>query len=109
MGNLTDNWETFYDPSDNGLANPAESEADDGNSQLHAVDDRVQIAVKLLDNPGAETPGLDELLDSRLSDAYQGELSCRKECIGRNQEQDQEDPEQHKSDHGWAILAFERA
>ncbi len=40
-----------------------------------------------------------KLLNTGIAHAYQGEFSCCEEGIGRHQEKDQKDPEQHKGDH----------
>ena len=53
-------------------------------------------------------PRFNELLDAGIAHAHQGEFGCREEGIGRHQEKDQKDPEQHKGDHGSVILTFER-
>jgi hypothetical protein len=43
--------------------------------------------------------GFDQLLDAGIADSNQSELSSGKERIRRNQEQDEQDPEQHKGNH----------
>ena len=53
-------------------------------------------------------PARNELLDAGIAHADQGEFGGREEGIGRHQEKDQKDPEQHKGDHGTVILTFER-
>ncbi len=82
--------------------------ADDGDSQLDAVDDFVKITMQFLDSAGADAVGFDELLNARITHAHQGELRRREERVGCNQQQDQEHPEEHKGDHGWLILTFQR-
>jgi hypothetical protein len=52
--------------------------------------------------------GFDQLLYAGITDADQSKLGGGEEGIGRDQEQDQKDPEQHKSDHGDVILTFQR-
>src|SRR5208283_328885 len=76
-----------------------------GDSELNSVNDFVQMLVEALHDPGADAPGINELLDAGIADANQGELGGCEECIGCHQEKDQKDPEQHKGDHGWVILA----
>jgi hypothetical protein len=62
--------------------------------------------MEALNGAGADASGLDELLDSRVANADQGEFSRREKRIRRHQEKDEKHPEQHKGDHGSAILAF---
>ena len=90
------------------LANPAQGKADYGDSKLDPIDDLIQVAVKFLDDSGADATRFNEFLDPSVADTHQGELRCRKKRIGRDQEQNQENPEQHKSDHGCSILTFQR-
>src|SRR5581483_2666884 len=84
---------------DHRLADPAERKADDGDAQLDAGHHFVQIAMKSLQDTGADTTGLDKLLNTGFADADQRELGSGKEGIGRNQGDDQQYPEQHKSNH----------
>ena len=91
-----------------GFANPAQGQADDGDAQLNPVDYLVEIAVQFLDNAGADAAGFDELLDAGLAHADQGEFGRGKERVGCDQEQDEEHPQQHKGKHGWVILTFQR-
>jgi hypothetical protein len=67
------------------------------------------MLMKALDHAGADASGLDQLLNASIANADQGELGSREKRIRRHQEKDQKHPEQHKGDHGWVILAFERA
>ena len=62
--------------------------------------------MQALDDARTDASGLNELLDAGIANAHQGEFGCREEGIGRHQEKDQKDPEQHKSDHGKVILTF---
>ncbi len=59
-----------------------------------------------LHDAGADAARFDQLLDTGIANADQGEFSGREKRIGRHQEKDQKHPEQHKGDHGWVILAF---
>ena len=60
--------------------------------------------MQALDGAGADAARLDELLNAGIADADQGEFRGREKRIGRHQEKDQEHAEQHKGDHGGAIL-----
>jgi hypothetical protein len=91
--------EAFDEMSDHGLADPAEGEADDGDAELHTVDDFVQVAVQSLQNTSADAAGSDQLLDAGLTDTDQGKFGSGKEGVGRYQSYYQQDPEQHKGDH----------
>ena len=90
------------------LTHPAQGQADDGDSQLDAVDHFVQIAVQLLHDAGADAPGRDQLLNTGITHADQGELRGSEESVGRHQEQDEEHPQQHVGNHGRLILTFQR-
>src|SRR5205823_7392349 len=100
--------ETFHEVSHHGLADPAQGQADYGDPQLHTVYNFIKVAVQSLDNASAGTPRFDELLNAGLAHADQREFRGRKEGVGRNQEYDQQDPEQHESDHVPLILTFQR-
>ena len=91
-----------------GLADPAQGQADDGDSQLDAVDHFVQVAMELLHDAGANATGRNQLLDAGITDADQREFRGREECVGRHQEQDEEHPQQHVGNHGRLILTFQR-
>ena len=90
------------------LADPAQGQADDGDSQLDAIDHFVQVAMQLLHNARADAPGSDQLLDTGITDADQREFRGREESVGRHQEQDEEHPQQHICNHGRLILTFQR-
>ena len=64
--------------------------------------------MQALDDAGAEASGFNELLNARVAHAHQGKLRSSEKRVGCHQEQDQQDPEQHKSDHGCVILTFQR-
>ena len=66
------------------------------------------MLVKALHDARADASRRDELLDAGIAHAHQGEFRCCEEGIGCHQEKDQKDPEQHKGDHGWVILTFQR-
>ena len=95
-------------PRQNRLAQPAQGQAGNGDSQLHAVDDAAELLVKFEDGAGARAVGFDQLLDARFAHADQRELGCGEEGIGRHQEQDDEHPQQHVCNHGTLILTFQR-
>ena len=97
----------FDQAGDHGLADPAEGEADHGDPKLDAVHHFVEVLVKALHDARADASRGNELLDAGIAHAHQGEFRCCEEGIGRHQEQDQKDPEQHKGDHGWVILTFQ--
>ncbi len=64
--------------------------------------------MEFLDNARTDAAGLDELLDTGIAHTHQRKFGCGKEGIGCNQEQDEEHPEQHKGNHEWVILTFQR-
>jgi len=74
MRNLMNEAETFDQAGDHGFADPAESQADDSDAELDAVDDFVEMLMEALDDAGSDTSGLDELLNSGVANADQGEL-----------------------------------
>jgi hypothetical protein len=47
----------------------------------------------------ADAAGFDELLNAGIADSHQRKLCRGKKSVGRNQEEHQEDPEQHKGYH----------
>ena len=106
VGDFVDELHPFHQAGDHGLADPAQCQADHGDAQLNAVHDFVEMLVQALDDARADASRRDELLDAGIAHAHQGEFGCREEGIGRHQEQDQKDPEQHKGDHGTVILTF---
>ena len=92
--------EGFFDHvGEQRFADPAQREADYGDSQLDAVDHFIQIAMQFLDYAGGGSMGFDKLLNAGLADAHQSKLCGRKEGVGCHQEQDEKNPQQHKSDH----------
>ena len=103
-----DELHAFHQAGDHGLADPAQGKADHGDAQLNAVHDFVEVLVQALHDARANASRCDELLDAGIAHAHQGEFGCREEGIGRHQEKDQKDPEQHKGDHGTVILTFQR-
>ncbi len=105
MRDTVDELHPFDQAGHHGLADPAQGKADHGNSKLNAVDDFVEVLVEALHDAGADTSGINELLNAGVADTDQGKLGGREERIGCHQEKDQKDPEQHKSDHGKVILA----
>ena len=62
--------------------------------------------MKFQDGTRTNPVGIDELLDAGIPHAHQGKFGSGKEGIGCDQEQNEENPEQHKSYHGWVILTF---
>ena len=66
---------------------------------MDAVDDFVEVLMEALDDAGADAAGCDELLNSGVADADQGELRSGEKRICRHQEKDQKHAEQHKGDH----------
>jgi hypothetical protein len=75
---------------------------------LHSVHNFVEMLMQALDDAGAEAAGRDKLLNASLANADQGKLGSSEERVRRYQEKDQQHPEQHKGDHGCAILTFQR-
>src|SRR5208337_580227 len=70
----------------NRLAQPAQSQTGNGNSQLHAVHYAAELLVEFEDGAGAHAVGFDQLLDARFAHADERELGCGKEGIDRHQE-----------------------
>jgi hypothetical protein len=99
VGDLMHKTKRAYQLGDHGFADPAEREADDGDTELHAVDDFVEMLVEPLDDAGAGAAGFDELLNAGIANADQGELCGGEERIRCHQEKDQEHAEQHEGDH----------
>jgi hypothetical protein len=91
--------ERLHQAGTHGFADPAQSEANDRDSELNPVDYLVEMLMEALDNAGAGAAGFDELLDSGIADADQGELRGREKRVRRHQEKDQEHAEQHKGYH----------
>ena len=100
--------QTFKQARQYRLADPAQRQAADGDAQLHAVDDPLELLVKLEDGARADATGLNQLLDSRFADADQRKLGRCEERIGCHQEQDEKHPQQHIRNHGGIILTFQR-
>ena len=82
-----------------GLANPAQSEAGQGDTELDGAEQLVHALVQLADGAGADAAGLDELLDAGVADADQGKFRRHEEGIGRHQQQDGKHPQEHISGH----------
>ncbi len=99
---------SFDEAGDHRLTDPSEGQADDGDAELNAVDDLVQVLVQALHDARANPSGFNELLDASVANAHERELGGCKKRVGCHQEQDQKHPEQHKGDHGTVILTFER-
>ncbi len=94
----------FDQAGDHGLADPAQGQADHGNAELDAVNDFIEALMKALNDARAAASSLDELLNTGIANAHQGEFGGCEEGVGCHQEKDQKDPEQHKGDHGKVIL-----
>jgi hypothetical protein len=62
------------------------------------------MLMEALDDAGAGAARFDELLNTGVANADQGELRGREKRIRRHQKKDQEHAEQHEGDHGRAIL-----
>ncbi len=86
------------------LADPAQSQTDDGDAELNAVDDFIEMLMQALHGARADAAGLDELLDSGIAHADQGELRGCEKRVRCHQEEDQEHAEQHEGDHLGVIL-----
>ena len=89
---------------DHRLADPAQGEADHGDAELHAVDDFVEMLMQALHDAGADAAGGDELLNSCVANADQGEFRRREKRICSHQEKDQQHAKQHEGNHLGAIL-----
>ena len=96
--------EGFDQAGHHGFADPAESQADDGDAELHAVHDFIEMLMQALHDAGADASGLDELLDAGIAHADQGEFRGREKRVRCHQEKDQEHAEQHEGDHLGVIL-----
>ena len=84
------------------LADDAQGEAGDGDANLYAAEDTVEVAEKLLDNEGAGVALLDELLDASDADGNESELGGHEEGVEAGEE---EDAEEAKEEHDGGILA----
>src|ERR1700691_1903568 len=102
--NLMHKAQRTYQLGDHGFADPAQSQADDGDAELDAVDDFVEVLMQALDDTGAGAAGFNELLDAGVANTDQGELRGGEKRIRCHQEKDQEHAEQHKGDHLGVIL-----
>ncbi len=94
----------FEQAGEHGLAYPTERQAANGHTQLHAIDDALELLVQLQDCSGTHAAGFNQLLDSRFADADQRKLGRCEERIGCHQEQDEKHPQQHIRNHGGIIL-----
>jgi hypothetical protein len=101
---LLDKAKRPYQLGNHGLADPAQGEADHGDAQLDAVDDFIEMLMEALHDAGADAARFDELLNSGVANADQGELRCREKRICGHQEKDQQHAKQHEGDHLVAIL-----
>ena len=55
--------------------------------------------MQTLDRPGARAAGVNELLDARVAQAYDGELGSHKEGVQGHQQYDHQDAEEHQRCH----------
>jgi hypothetical protein len=76
--------------------------------KLDAVYDLIEVLMQPLHSAGADPVGLNQLLDASIAHADQRKLRCSEESVGRHQQQDQQHPQQDKSNHGTLILTFQR-
>ena len=67
------------------------------------------MLVQALDDAGSDAAGRDKLLNTGVTHADQGKLRGGEKRIRRYQEKDEQHPEQHEGEHGWAILALENS
>src|ERR1700722_15663310 len=91
---------------ENGLAQPAQSQAGNGDSGLNSVDDAAELLMEFEDGAGAGAMGFDELLDAGFADADQRELGGGEESVDRHKQENNEHPQQHGCNHGRLILTF---
>ena len=90
------------------LTYPAQGQTDHGDAELYSVDNFIEVAMESLQDSRPDTSGFDQLLNARVTHAYQSEFSRGEKGICRHQEDNQEDPEQHKGYHLPLILTFQR-
>jgi hypothetical protein len=99
VGQALDDGQATDETGDHGLADPSQGKANHGDTELDAIDNFVEMLVETLHNAGADTSGVNELLDACIAHTHEGEFGGGEERIGCYQEEDQEDPEQHIGDH----------
>ena len=71
----------FEQVRNEGLADPAEGQADDGDSELYAVDDFVKLLVQALDDAGADALRFDQLLDASVAHADRANSAAAKKAL----------------------------
>ena len=74
-----------------GFADPAEGKAGEGNSKLHSRQEIVEALLQALNSSGTRAPGVDQLLDAGIAQAYDGELGSHKEGVQSHQQHDHQD------------------
>jgi len=79
------------------LSDHTKGKAGDGDADLHARENAVEIAQKLLDNHGAGVALLDELLDAGDAHGDQGELGGDEEGVEAGEKEDAEKAEEEHS------------
>lgn len=82
------------------FADPSESKASNSYSELDAVDDLIQVLVKLEDGAGPDAMSFNELKNARLAHAHQSEFGCREKGISCDQKYDEHHSQQYISNHG---------
>ena len=98
----------------NGSPHPAESQADHGNSQLELrLHDFIQVVVRfcpVVERCGLQCGGSQVNCWTRsLPEAHQSKFRGCKEGVGCHQEQNEKNPQQHKSNHWGLILTFQKS
>ncbi len=87
-----------------GFADPAQSEAGDGDAKLHGVENVVELLMKLLDGARADAVGRNHLLQPRLADADQSEFGGHEERVCRDEQNHCYDAQHNESNHEGEIL-----
>src|SRR5690348_10375840 len=92
MGNLPDG--SLYDPGQNRLSHPAQTQTSKRDSKLNPIDDLVQVAMKFQNGTGTNPAGFNQLLNASVAQADECEFCGGEEGVGRYQQQDDEHPKQ---------------
>jgi hypothetical protein len=84
---------------DDGLADPAESEAAEGDSELHCGQEVVEVLLKMAYEAGTGPALRDHLLNARLANADQGEFGGNEESVTQDQHEDGDAAEKQEFEH----------
>ena len=90
----------FEEAGDDGLADPAEGEAAEGDAELDGGEKFVEVLLKTADGTCSEDFLGDELLDAGFADADEGELGGDKEAVGEDEERYGDGAKEEEAGHG---------